>query len=313
MTRRRLGDLATEFLSIVFFRNRWALLVMLALPASVLLALFFLPHLGFLRTSFWTVDGTTLVPATTIDNYRFLIETPFYRGALWQSIRLSLTVAMICLAVGYPVALILTRVRLRFRTLVAFILFTPMFVSVVIRSFGWLVLLERQGVVNVYLMQYGLIEQPLRLLNNFTGVVVGMVNVMLVFMVIPLVSSLSGIPRDLDEAARTLGASRLRSWWHVTWPLSAPGVITGFLLVFVITLSSYVLPRLLGGATFFIYPIQMWRQVMSVLNWPLGAAMGVVLLIVAFLASRLVSLVAHVVFPYYGQTLRRRGGAKGGR
>lgn len=286
---------------------------MLAIPTALMVGLFALPLGALLRTSLWKMDRTTIVPATSFANFEYLLTTPFYREALWLSIQLSLAVAIVCLLVGYPVSMILTRRRLRIGGLVAFILFTPLFVSVVVRSFGWLVLLERQGVLNSVLVSAGLIERPLVFLNSFAGVTMGMVNVLLVFMIVPLVTSLSAVPRNLEEAARTLGANKLRTWWHVTWPLTAPGVITGFLLVFVMTLSSYVLPRLLGGASFAIYPVQMWRQVMSVLNWPLGAAMGVILIVVALIASRLILLAAHVVFPYYRQTTVRRSGARAGR
>ncbi len=313
MTFRRVADPISEFLSLVFFRNRLAALIMLALPVAIMIGLFVLPLGAFLRTSLWKLERTTIVPATSFANFEYLLTTPFYRDALVLSVQLSLSVALICLLIGYPVSLILTRRRLRIGGMVAFILFTPLFVSVVVRSFGWLVLLERQGVLNSLLLEVGLIDRPIAFLNSFAGVTIGMVNVLLVFMIVPLVTSLSAVPRNLEEAARTLGANRFRTWWHVTWPLSAPGVITGFLLVFVMTLSSYVLPRLLGGAAFAIYPVQMWRQVMSVLNWPMGAAMGVILIVVALVVSRLVLVAAHVVFPYYRQTTGRRTGARVGR
>ena len=144
----------------------------------------------------------------------------------------------------------------------------------------------------------GLIGNSLPLMNSLLGVTIVLVNVLLIFMVIPILSALSGIPRSLSEAAQTLAANRLRVWWHVTWPLSAPGVVSGFVLVFALALSSYVDPRIIGGAQFFLVPIQMYSEVNGSLNWPLGSAMGFVLLGVSLLVSTLVFIGSRYVFPH---------------
>lgn len=285
----------TDALSVALFRSRFALAVKLALPLLLLGALFLLP-LGFIfRVSLWQYTPSGLVPDFSIKNYAYFLGDPFYRRTLWRTVELALIVSLGCLLMGYPLALILTRVRSRYTVIVTFILITPLFVSVVIRTFGWLILLERQGLINGLLLRWGVLAEPFSLLNNTFGVSVSLINVGLAFMVFPLMAALSAIPRSLGEAAQTLGAGPFRAWWHVTWPLSAPGVLAGFTLVLTLTLSAFVQPRVLGGAAFAVVPIQIWRQI-GALNWPLGAAMGVVLLATSFGLAYLVYVVHRRLF-----------------
>ncbi|MBI4277636.1 MAG: ABC transporter permease [Armatimonadetes bacterium] len=296
----------TDALSYLLFRNRFALAAKLALPLAVIVALFAAPLVFLLRVSFWEYTPTGLVPAFSARNYVYFLSTPVYRATMLQSIELALLVSLVCLVLGYPLALILTRVRMKYGFVLVFVLITPLFVSVVVRTFGWLVLLERQGLVNAALMSLGLIDRPLVLVNNMLGVSLGLVNVALVFMVIPIVAALAGVPRSLNEAAQTLGANRFSAWWYVTWPLSAPGVLAGFILVFAITLSAFVQPRILGGAAFFVIPIQIWRQVSGVLNWPLGAAMGFSLLCVSFAISYAAYSLYRYAFPDVARPVERQ-------
>jgi putative spermidine/putrescine transport system permease protein len=297
---------ASDKASYWFFRSRFALVLKLVLPILLLMALFVVPLAYLFRVSFMEVDVGRLVPAVTLDNYAYFLSRPVYQNSLWETMRLGFIVSVACLILGYPLALILAQVKIRYSAILAFILISPLFVSVVIRTFGWLVLLEYEGLVNATLRRLGVIDEPLALLNNVIGVSLGLINVFLVFMVIPIFAALSGIPRSLNEAAQVLGANRIKAWWYVVWPLSAPGVLAGFLLVFALTISQYVQPRLLGGAAFPAVPIHIFRQVMSVLNWPLGAAMGFTLLIVSLGVSFLVYRFIRLAFPYLRTTVGRR-------
>lgn len=298
----KLVDAITEFLSLLLFRNKYSLAVKLFLPLLLMGVLFVIPLVFVFRVSFWEYERLNFVRNFTLENYIYFLGEPTYQRAIIQSIQLSLLVALLCLLLGYPLALILTQARIRFGSVVTFILITPLFISVVIRTFGWLVLLEVQGLVNATLQRLGMIQQPLQLLNNMFGVTIDLVNVCLVFMVIPIVASLAGIPKSLSEAARTLGANSLRVWWSITLPLSAPGVMAGFVLVFAIAISAYVQPRILGGARFLVIPVQIWRQVLGVLNWPLGAAMGFTILVASILVSGLVYLAYRLLFPHVAKT-----------
>jgi putative spermidine/putrescine transport system permease protein len=279
----------------VLFRSRFALAVQLGLPLLVVAGLFLLPLALIVRMSLSHFTPAGTVPAITLENYAYLLGDAFYRQAMWRTVEVALLVSFACLLLGYPLALILTRARSRLIVVVTFILITPLFVSVVIRTFGWLILLERQGLVNGWLLRWGVLADPLRLLNNTFGVSLSLVNVGLAFMVFPLVAALAAIPRSLHEAAQTLGAGPFRAWWHITWPLSTPGVLAGFTLVLTLTLSAFVQPRVLGGAAFSVVPVQIWRQI-GVLNWPLAGALGVTLLAISAGLAYLVYVVSCRMF-----------------
>lgn len=303
----RLSDALTESLSYLLFRNRFALFAKLILPLLVMVVLFILPLWNVLLMSFWQVRELSLVRTFTFRNYTYFVTEPAYIRAIWRTIRLGFVVTLACLALGYPMALILTRVRMKYRSVVVFILVAPLFVTVVIRVFGWLVLLEREGLINYVLLRLGIINQPIMMIYNERGVTISLINVLLVFMVIPIISALAGIPRSLSEAAQTLGANRLSAWWHVVWPLSTPGVVSGVVLVFAITVSSYTSPRILGGDAFLVIPLQVYREVCEVLNWPLGAAMGFVILIITSVATILTYAAQMFFFPHTRRGVRDKG------
>jgi len=303
----RFGDGITEILSYLFFRSRFALAAKLFFPLLLMVVLFILPLIFVLRLSFWETRGMELVPTFSLRNYVYFLSEPVYRAAIGQSIKLGFLVSFICLLMGYPIALTLTHFRLKYRSVVTFILITPLFVSVVIRVFGWLILLESKGLINVTLQSLGIIDEPLKLVNSVTGVAIGIVNVLLVFMVVAIVAALAGIPKSVLEAARTLGANPIRVWWHVIWPLSGPGVLAGFVLVFASTISAFTQPRIIGGLRFLVVPILVYKEVLGVLNWPLGAAMGFVLLAVSLLASSLAYVVSqYIFFPHLRRQSARR-------
>lgn len=301
LSTKRVRESITGFLSNILFRSKLSLATKLLIPLLLMVMLFLIPLIFVFRVSFWEVRGMELVPAATIKNYIYFLSEPIYQKAIWQSVNLAFFVSIVCLVLGYPLSLILTRVNLKFRTLVTFILISPLFISVIIRVFGWLVILENQGLINAFLLSIGVIDEPLKLVNNAIGVSIGLINVGLVFMVIPIVSVLTGIPKTLNEAALMLGANRLRAWWNITAPLSAPGVLAGFVLVFAITISAYEQPRFLGGAQYSVLPVQIYKQILGVLNWPLGAAMGFVLLAVSLIFSGIVYLLYRLVFPHIRQ------------
>jgi putative spermidine/putrescine transport system permease protein len=288
----------SEAASILLFRGPWALLVKLLLPLALVIGLFALPLIYVLRISFWTLEGVRLVPDFTLANYVYFLSEPVYQQAILRTVHLGLTVSVICFILGYPLALILVWARLHYRSALTFILVTPLFVSVVIRAFGWLVLFEHQGLINSVLIQLGIIQSPIRMINNLFSVSIAEVNVDLVFMVLPIVVVLAGIPKSYFEAARTLGASPFRAWWHVIWPLSAPGVLAGFVIVFALAVSSYVQPSVLGGGRFNVVATQIYRQVLGSLNWPLGAAMGYLLLAVSALVTSAAMGIYWLLFPH---------------
>jgi len=156
---------------------------------------------------------------------------------------------------------------------------SPLLISVVVRSIGWLILLGREGVVNQLFQALQLIQEPRQLLFNFTAVVIGEVNILLPFMVLSISTSLSQIPASLEEAAAVMGAGTLRQFAYITLPLSAPGLISGSVIVFVLTMGSYVTPQMLGGGKVNVITTDIYSRVMVDFEWPMGSALAIITLL----------------------------------
>lgn len=279
-------ELISKPLNKIFFQGRWSRLIKL-LPALIIMILVFIaPLVQLFTVSVWKYDPTGVLLATdfTLENYLVYLNNPFYRSVVFNTLRLGFITSSVCLIIGYLLAYILARANLRNRNLIIFILLTPLFVSVVVRVFGWSVILERSGVINYLLLSIGLIDKPIGLMRTEFAVIVGLVNVLLTFMVMPIYSILISIRPSLEEAAQTLGANPLACWFKITLPLSFPGVVAGWSLVFVMTINSYVQPAVLGGPSFFVMATVVRSQITGSLNWPLAASSGFMLLIVGLIA-----------------------------
>jgi putative spermidine/putrescine transport system permease protein len=202
---------------------------------------------------------------------------------LGQSIWLGLQTTFLTLLLGYPLAYHLAFTRSRFKPLLLFFLISPLLVGVVIRCYGWMILLADSGVINQWLKGSGIAPGGLPLMYNTFGIVVALVHVFLPYMVLSIVGVLRRIDPALVEAAQNLGASKPRILWEVIWPLTIPGVAAGCLLVFSLAISSYVVPILLGGFKVLLLPIVIYDQMLSLYDWPFGAANAMVLLAISLL------------------------------
>lgn len=276
-----------KFLVRLFFESPWAVGMQL-LPAVLIMALLFLIPLAYLITiSFWQYEhGYFGATAVTVQNYAKLFGDSMYRGVIVRTIVLGMQVALICVVIGYPLAMILTWSRVPAKNVWLFGLLTPLFVCGVVRSFGWVVLLASGGPVNRLLVLLGIHHQG-ELLHSGTAVTIGLVNAFLPFMVTAVYSSLQAIPVQLMEAAHVMGARPPMVFLRVVLPLSLPGLLSGWLLVFALSVSAYVQPAVLGGPAYFVLATVMYQQLMSVLNWAFAAAVGVVLLGLSMLLSYL--------------------------
>jgi putative spermidine/putrescine transport system permease protein len=210
--------------------------------------------------------------------WRELLAEPLYRDVLVRTVRLSLTVTVACLLLGYPVAYALARAPARRARWLLLLVLVPFWLSLLARSFTWMVLLQRRGVVNRALMATGLTAEPWPLLYNELGVHVGMIHVLLPFMILSLYGVLRTIDPALLRAAAGLGAGEWQAFRRVVWPLSRPGVAAGGVLLFVIGLGSFVTPALLGGGKVTTVAMLIEAQVVQAQNWPLAAALSVALL-----------------------------------
>lgn len=262
--------------------------VLVLLPALlVLLVLFVYPLFGIVTRSVYK-GGYTL------DAYRQIVRVPVYLAVIGRTFRISALVTLICLALGYPLAYLLVHARPRLARLLMVVVVLPFFTSIIVRTYAWMVLLGRNGLVNQYLVALGLADKPLPLLYNQAGVLIGMSYVLLPFMVLTVYSVMRGIDPGLIRAAHSLGASRLEAFRRVFLPLSLPGVAGGTLLVFILSLGFFITPALMGGPSDVMIAMLIEREVEITLNWAFGSALAVVLLLltlVGFVAyNRIVRL-----------------------
>lgn len=251
----------------------------LSLPALVLLLVFFVaPMAILLPTSLHSYSPETGIGHDwTLGNYIAIVTDSFYLEIIARTIALGVLVSLCCLVIGWPLASLIARSRSRYRFLLVLAVIFPLLIDVVVRSFGWIVLLSEHGILNELLIASGLFSRPLKLLFNFAGLVIGMIHLMLPFMVLILSSAIQAIPKDIENAAATLGSSSIATFCFVTVPLAMPGIVAGSILVFVLTISSMVTPRLLGGPTYRVVATAIYDEFLELLNWPMGAALSAIL------------------------------------
>jgi putative spermidine/putrescine transport system permease protein len=197
---------------------------------------------------------------------------------LVATFKVSAVVTAVCLALGYPLAYVLTTRRPRTAQLLMIIVVLPFFTSIIVRTYAWMVLLGRNGIVNQYVIALGLTDKPLSLLYNQAGVVIGMTYVLLPYMVLTVYSVMRGIDPGLVRAAHSLGASRFQAFRRVFLPLSLPGIAGGTLLVFILSLGFFITPALMGGPGDIMIAMLIEREVEITLNWSFASALAVVLL-----------------------------------
>jgi ABC-type spermidine/putrescine transport system permease subunit I len=234
-----------------------------------------------LALSVWA-DGFTSRPFTEI------LQRREYLIVLITTMRTALGVTLVTLLVAYPVAFYLLRLRGRALAVAMIFVLLPFWTSILVRTFAWMALLGRVGAINRLLLRLHLIEQPVAMLFNRTGVYIGLVHVLMPFAILPLYGVMRGIDRRLMLAAESLGASPARAFWRIFFPLSLPGVTAGALLVFIAAAGAFVTPALLGGPRDIMIAQLIAEQIERALDWPLGAALSLLLL-----GMTVVSLVAY--------------------
>jgi putative spermidine/putrescine transport system permease protein len=255
----------------------WFLLA--GIPLLVFLVFYGLPVLQLFRTSLDRFDPNQgIVPALQPGWYAKFLTDEYYLSILWRTVRLSLLTTAAAAILGYPVALYLVSSRGWRQTLLLIVLVLPLVTSVIVVSYGWLILLGQNGLANRTLLALGLTERPLKLMYSETGILVALVQVQLVFMVLSLAAALRGVDANLTRAARSLGAGAWRAFWLVVFPLSLPGLRTGALLVFSLSMSAYGIPALIGGPRVKVLSFLIYEQSTALLNWPFAATMAVILL-----------------------------------
>ncbi|SHF42847.1 putative spermidine/putrescine transport system permease protein [Seinonella peptonophila] len=249
------------------------------IPFLVVLILFFVfPLLTVLNNSYLDKQGSF-----TLVHYIKFLTDPYYLNVLFVTFKISIIVTVITLLLGYAIAYYVTKVlKSKLAKRIAYVvIISPIFTSAVVRSFGWIVILGNNGFINQMLLKIGLIDQPIQLLYNETGIIIGLIYILAPFMILSLTSVLQSIDSRLDEAAADLGYSRWKSFIKVTLPLSVPGILSGVMMVFSLSLSSYVTPALISGGKIKVLAMLIYEQMTQLMNWQFGGAMSFVMLVVS--------------------------------
>ncbi|MDH3221407.1 MAG: ABC transporter permease [Gammaproteobacteria bacterium] len=266
------------------------MLLSLALPALLAVVAIIVIPVGWLfYLSFVDANGHF-----SLANYQKMIEYKSYARVFLTTFQVSILTTVICILIGYPLAYFLAMLPQRLAGIFMLAVLLPFWTSLLVRTYAWLVLLQRNGILNDFAISAGIWETPVKLVHNMTGTLIGMAHIMLPFLVLPLYGSMKKIERDMMHAAANLGASPAQSFWRVYFPLSLSGMVAGSLIVFVLCLGFYVTPAVLGGGRVVMVATQITAILENQYDWGAASALGVVLLVatllVLFAATRLLKL-----------------------
>lgn len=269
--------------------------MLLALPASLLLLVFFVAPMGLIFIKSFTQDG--------LKYYIKFFSDEFYRGILFNTAFTALKVTIFALLLGYPTAYYIARTKSKLKNLLLIATIFPFLVSALVRAYGWMVILGDNGLLNQMLLSLRLIAEPLKILYTINGVTIGLVHLLIPYMILSIASVVQNIDPNLEAAAESLGASRWETFKKVIFPLSLPGVITGCILVFTISMTAFVTPKLLGGPRVKLMSTMVYQEVQVTFNWSMASTISFVLLG----AILLVLLVANLLT---NKSMARLGGGK---
>jgi putative spermidine/putrescine transport system permease protein len=268
----------------------------LVLPAALFLVVVFVYPVGLLLLR------SVAFPTWGLQSYATVLHDSLYLKVLANTVAISAVVTALTLLLGYPYAYLMATGSPAVQRLMAFVVLVPFWTSILVRTYAWLVLLQRRGLVNRALAWSGLIDQPLDLVHNRIGVYIGMTQILLPFMVFPLFAVMSRIDRAYLQAAANLGASPARAFVRIFFPLSLPGVVAGGLLVFILSLGYYITPALLGGPGDIMIAQLIQQQIGEFGAWGVGAALAAILLVGTALLSALLNRFLKLDRIWGGQT-----------
>jgi putative spermidine/putrescine transport system permease protein len=262
----------------------------LILPLAVLfVACFVAPLLVLLALS---LHSDVAMKTWTIGNYAKFFTDPFNYSILIDTLLLGVKATLVCLIFGYPIAWLCAGASARWQSVLLFLVILPILTSVVVRTFAWIVILGRQGVLNQIAMGLGLVHEPLRLLNTEMGVVMVLAQVQMPLMVLPILTVLSKMDPNLADASRALGAGEWRTFWKVTLPLSLPGIIAGCILTYSASITAFVTQSLIGGARLIYMPLHIYQQAVGANNWPFAAAISIIFMMAVIAVVAVLSVFA---------------------
>ena len=260
-------------------------LTLLSLPAILcVIAIIIIPIGWLFSLSFTGTDGNF-----SLDNYKRMLEYKSYFRVLKTTFNVSFLTTFFCILLGYPLSYFLSQIPKKYVGIFMLTVLLPFWTSLLVRTYAWLVLLQKKGVINNFAIDMGFWEKPIKLAHNLNGTLIGMIHIMLPFMVLPLYAAMRRVDRQLIQASSNLGASPVQSFWQIFVPLSLPGVIAGSLIVFILCLGFYVTPAVLGGGRVILVSMQITAILEDQFNWGAASALGVVLLTSTFALLVIVS------------------------
>jgi putative spermidine/putrescine transport system permease protein len=250
---------------------------------ALLLVFFVVPNALLLSTSFLKSEAQSLTGELTLENYSFLFTKSLYIGAFVRTFVVGACVGLFTVLLGYPLAYFLVRTQSRWKGLLIALSLAPLLASVVVRTYGWYIILNRFGVANDLFLGLGLISERIAFMPSTGAIIIGLTHALLPYTVLTIMGALNGINPNLEQAAMSLGASRARTFFHVVLPLSLPGVTGGFILAFSIAISAYATPAILGGPATQMMATAIYGFMTQLLDWSIGAALAVILILSSFL------------------------------
>ncbi len=267
-------------------RERMALFGLCS-PALILVMVVMVVPVGWLfYVSFLADDGSF-----TLEHYARMVESRSYARIFRNTFEVSILTTLVCILIGYPLAYFMSQLPRRAAALCMLTVLLPFWTSLLVRTYAWLVLLQRKGLINNWAIELGLWDEPIKLVHNLNGTLIGMVHIMLPFLILPVYGAMRAIDKDYVKAAANLGAGPTQAFWRVFFPLSLPGLFAGGLIVFVLCLGFFVTPAVLGGGKVIMVAMRISTNIELFFNWGAASALGVVLLvltlIILYLAARL--------------------------
>ena len=260
-------------------RKEQVLSIGLSVPALLAIILIIFVPIGWL----FSLSFINNVGEFSLENYQKMLEYKSYARVFVTTFKVSILSTMLCILIGYPLAYFLSQVSQRYSGFFLLAVLLPFWTSLLVRTYAWLVLLQRKGLINNFAIDMGFWELPLKLVHNLNGTLIGMVHIMLPYLVLPLYSTMKQIDKNAISAAANLGATPTQSFWLIFFPLSLPGVVAGGLIVFILCLGFYVTPVVLGGGRVIMVASQITAILENQFNWGAASALGVVLLFTTFL------------------------------
>jgi len=271
-------------------------------PSIIFLLIFFLaPFLVLLYYSLLTIEQGNIIAGPSFNKYVELLSDPFTYYLFGRTIGLSMLVTVLCVIFGFPVAYVHSKIKQPiFKTVILAIVSAPLLTSSLVLSFGWIVILGKRGLINNLMLASGIIAKPVKILFTIKAVVVALTQVMLPFMIVPLISTLQKLPRDLEDAASDLGATKWQTFWNVTIPQSIPSIAAGMTLVFVLSYTAFTVPSLAGGSAMQIVSVYIWNNVRQ-LTWDSAAAISSLLLASSLIIITLFNYIVRRLIPWKNQ------------